>query len=223
MKGLITKAVLATGCSGILGSLGGCNMTCKDLYDPCYPQRYEAMSREEAAAASAPQIQNGHVLDQTVWNYHFETGTDRLTPGGQDHLAYLARRRPQADPSIYIQTAQDVSYDPASPDKYSTARYDLDGKRIAAVQKFLHAQTAGRHQEFTVLVHDPSEVGISAISAGVTALRHAASFQGSLPLSGGGGGGGGGAGGGGSAGGSGGGSSGGSGSGSGGSGSSGGK
>src|SRR5262245_29537467 len=126
MKGLITKAVLATGCSGILGSLGGCNMTCKDLYDPCYPQRYEAMSREETAAASAPQIQNGHALDQTVWNYHFEAGTDRLTVGGQEHLAYLARRRPQADPSIYIQTAQDVNYDPANPDRYSTARYDLD-------------------------------------------------------------------------------------------------
>jgi uncharacterized membrane protein YgcG len=187
MKGLITKAVLATGCSGILGSLGGCNMTCKDLYDPCYPQRYEAMSREEVHAASAPQIANGHVLDQTVWNYEFEAGTDRLTPGGLDQLAYLARRRPQADPTIYIQTAQDVIYDPASPDKYSAARYDLDGKRIAAVQKFLNAQTAGRHQEFTVLVHDPSEVGISANAVSRIVSRHNASFQGSLPASSGGG------------------------------------
>lgn len=192
MKGLITKAVLATGCTGILGSLGGCNMTCKDLYDPCYPQRYEAMSREEVHASSGPQIANGHVLDQTIWNYQFEMGTDRLTPGGLDQLAYIVRRRPQADPTIYIQTAQDVAYDPVNPDKYSAGRYDLDGKRIAAVQKFLNAQTVGRHQEFTVLVHDPAEVGISAAAASQIVGRHNFSFQGSLPVGGGGGGGGGG-------------------------------
>ncbi|MFL5242742.1 MAG: hypothetical protein ACJ8FY_11595 [Gemmataceae bacterium] len=187
MKGLITKAILASGCAGMLGTLGGCNMTCKDLYDPCYPQRYEAVSREEAGSATVPQVQNGHVLDQTVWNYQFELGTDRLTPGGLDALAYLARRRPQADPVIYIQTAQDVAYDPVNPDRYSAARYDLDSKRIQAVQKFLNAQTAGRHQDFQVLVHDPAEVGLSANAVGVIVGKHNGSYQGTLPVGGGGG------------------------------------
>jgi hypothetical protein len=186
MNGLITKAILASGCAGMLGTLGGCNLTCKDLYDTCYPQRYEAMSREEASSAFVPQVQNGHVLDQTVWNYQFELGSDRLTPGGLDALAYLARRRPQADPVIYIQTAQDVAYDPVNPDRFSAARYDLDSKRIQAVQKFLNAQTAGRHQDFQVLVHDPAEVGISANAAGVVVGKHTSSFQGTLPIGGGG-------------------------------------
>ena len=43
----------------------------------------------------APQMINGHVLDQGVYDEHFEAGTDKLTPGGQEHLKYLARRRPQ--------------------------------------------------------------------------------------------------------------------------------
>src|SRR5438132_1499098 len=33
-------------------------------------------------------------LNQTIWNHHFEWGTDQLTPGGLDHLAHLTRRRP---------------------------------------------------------------------------------------------------------------------------------
>ena len=70
----------------------------------------------------APQVSNGHVLDQTVWNYDFEPGTDKLTGGGLEHLAYLARRRPQPDPMVYLQTAQDVAYDPASPDKLAATR-----------------------------------------------------------------------------------------------------
>src|SRR5262249_3354877 len=151
------------------------------LYDPCYPQRYEAMSRDETYSASVPQIQNGHVLEQTVWNYQFELGSDRLTPGGLDHLAFLARRRPQPDPMVYIQTAQDIPYDPMNPDKFAAAKYDLDSRRIAAVQKFLNAQTSGRHLEFQVLVHDPSEVGIAAAAALTINGKANASFQGALP------------------------------------------
>ena len=70
----------------------------------------------------APQVNNGQVLDQTIWNYHFEPGTDRLTAGGLEHLAYIARRRPHPDTAVYLQTAQDVAYDPASPDKLAETR-----------------------------------------------------------------------------------------------------
>lgn len=184
MNGFINKTVLAASCAGLMGSLVGCTMTCKDLYDPCYPQRYEAQSREAVGAAITPQAQNGHVLDQTVWNYHFESGADHLTPAGMEHLAYLARRRPQADTVVYIQTAQDIIYDPAAPDKFASARYDLDSRRIQAVQKYLNAQTMGRHQEFQVLVHDPSEVGLSAIAASNSIGKSNSAFQGTLPLGG---------------------------------------
>src|SRR5262245_50118696 len=103
MKGLIIKAVLggfglaalaATGCVGT-----------EKCVDPCWPERYNYMARQEVYAASAPQIRNGHVLDQTVWNWHFKPGTDELHPAGMEKLDYIIRRRPQADCHVYVQTA----------------------------------------------------------------------------------------------------------------------
>jgi uncharacterized membrane protein YgcG len=195
MKGLMNKTLLASLCAGVLGTVGGCDTLLHNLYDPCYPQRYEHMSEQEANEVTAPQVQNGHVLDQTVWNYHFDSGTEKLTAGGLEHLAYLARRRPTPDTMIYLQAAQDIAYDPANPDKFAQARFDLDGKRIAAIQKFLNAQTSGRHLDFQVVVHDPAEVGIAGAPAAVSVQRMYGSSQGTLtsPAAGGGASGGGGA------------------------------
>ena len=82
-------------------SAGGCaacqaNASC---YDRCWPERYSNLAQRGVNAAFAPQVLNGHVLDQTVWNHHFETGTDRLTPGGIAVLQYISRRRPEPDRS----------------------------------------------------------------------------------------------------------------------------
>jgi hypothetical protein len=188
MKGIITRAVL-------LGAAAAAGLGCyeyRDLVDPCYPERYEYAARKEVVGAYGPQINNGHVLDQTVWSYDFEPTTDKLTPGGREHLAYLARRRPQPDAVVYIQTAVDgvdVGYDPAAPDKMADGRQDLDAKRIVAVQKFLTAQTAGRHVDFQVLVHDPAEDGMSAIPAAIAVGKaYTTRPQGGLPTGGGGGG-----------------------------------
>jgi uncharacterized membrane protein YgcG len=164
--------------------VGGCDKCLNNLYDPCYPQRYEHMSREEVNDLIAPQVQNGHVLDQTVWNYHFEAGSDKLTAGGLEHLAYLARRRPTADTVVYLQAAQDISYDPSNPDRFSQARVDLDGQRIAAIQKYLNAQTSGRHLDFQVVVHDPAEVGIAGIPAATSVQKMYNGAQGVLTGSG---------------------------------------
>src|SRR5438046_884319 len=112
MKGLIRKAALYLGCAvgaagmvgcattgsscGCGGGIGGgalpASANCcshKDLYDRCYPERYNNLAQREVNLAFTPQVQNGHVLDQTVWNHHFEKGTDKLTPGGMAHLQYL--------------------------------------------------------------------------------------------------------------------------------------
>src|SRR5216683_7993511 len=87
MKGLIKRAVLAL-CGGA-ACAGGC-YTYRDLVDPCYPHRYNHMASEEVHDAFVPQVQNGRVLEQTVWDYHFEPGSDKLTPGGMEHLDQLA-------------------------------------------------------------------------------------------------------------------------------------
>jgi hypothetical protein len=182
MKGFIAKTLCGVGL--LTGSIG-CNWwgieTCADLYDPCYPARYSYMARQEVIGATSPQMANGHVLDQTVWNSHFEAGSDKLTPGGYAKLGQLARRRPAPDPIVYIETAQDIPYDPATPDKFAQTRKELDQKRADAVQKYLLAYAGSRGLSFQVLVHDPNEVGIQAAPAGQSILRSNAAAVGTLP------------------------------------------
>jgi hypothetical protein len=179
MNGFIAKTVTVVGLAGISLVGAGC-YTYDDLVDPCYPERYEFAARQEVKAAFAPQVGNGHILDQTVWNYHFETGTAVLTQGGRDHLAYLARRRPCPDTCIYLQVAQDIPYDAAAPEKFTAARIELDGKRIQAVEDYLNAQTAGRNLVFTVTRHDPAMVDQSAVEMGISIRLMQTSSQGSL-------------------------------------------
>jgi hypothetical protein len=162
MKGFITRGLALAGGAALLATAVGC-YGYGDLVDPCWPYRYAYEAKTEVNAASAPQIANGHVLDQTVWNWMFEPGTDRLTWGGLDHLAYLVRRRPYPDCQVFLQTAQDIPYDPAHPERFAELRCDLDARRIAAVQKYLTADAAGRHVDFQVTVIDPSDPGQSAI------------------------------------------------------------
>src|SRR5262249_1105401 len=144
-----------TGLLALVGCYSPGSATYHDLVDPCYPQRYEAMARHEVNEGMAAQIDNGHVLDQTVWDDHFEAGTDKLTPGGLEPLKILVRRRPQPDPVIFVQAAQDVAYDPAHPEAFVKARAELTGKRVQAVQAFLGAYTAAAPVDFHVAVHDP--------------------------------------------------------------------
>jgi hypothetical protein len=163
MNGLITRA-LAVACAGTcLAAAGGCKLY-RNLVDPCYPERYAYEARESVVGAFGAQVNNGHVLDQTVWAWHFEKGSDRLTLAGQEHLSYLARRRPQPDPKVYLQTATalDVSYDPAAPDKLVNARAELDARRVQSIQKYLGAATAARPVAFDVQIHDPGDVGFHA-------------------------------------------------------------
>ncbi|MBX7104056.1 MAG: hypothetical protein K1X57_08235 [Gemmataceae bacterium] len=157
MNRVISKTLAATTLASGLAATGCTNLG--KCIDPCYPERYIASARSSVTAAFAPQVQNGHILDQTVWNYHFETGKDELTAGGRDHLDGLVRRRPSPDPRVFIATARDLVYDAGNPDKFVELRRDLDEKRAIAVQKYLAAQTAGRPMQFEMVVHDPSDVG----------------------------------------------------------------
>ncbi|HZY86433.1 MAG TPA: hypothetical protein VFE78_16485 [Gemmataceae bacterium] len=175
-----------SGCAGCDGSRFGNCQAYRNLVDPCYPQRYEFMARREVNGAFIPQVQNGHVLDQTIWNYMFEVGTDRLTTGGLAHLAYMARRRPCPDTVVYLQTAQDVVYDAANPDKLVSTRQELDVKRGQAIERYLVAQTAG-HVVPQIVVHDPAEVGQAAIPVGFSVQQMYFRSRGGLQGGGGGG------------------------------------
>ncbi len=117
----------------------------------------QPQSRRDTKAACQPEAYNGRVLDQTIWNWYFEPGTERLTAGGLEHLAWIGRRKPQPDTLVFLQTAQDFPYDPTAPDKLAETRADLDARRIVAIKKVLQAQTEGKYQ-FEIEIHDPAEI-----------------------------------------------------------------
>jgi hypothetical protein len=165
MNGFIPRTALGLGLCFF--GLAGCACY-REIVDPCWPQRYNALARQSVNEADNAQAYNGHVLDQTVWNYHFEhdpkTGapTDRLNPAGIEHLRYISRRRPAPDCTVYLATAQDLpNLAELEPQVILQLRAELDSRRIVAIQKFLAAQTAG-HFDFHVEIHDPAEVGLPA-------------------------------------------------------------
>lgn len=158
MTKLVAGAVLAGGAA----LAAGCHSDGSDHWhgDPCWPDRYSNESRAAVVANFQPQVENGQVLDQTVWNMHFEFGTDKLNGAGMDKLDQIARRRPHPDPRVFIQTARDIAYDPAKSEEYGAKRQELDTKRTAAVQKYLGATLTGRQTSFDVQVHDPAMPGV---------------------------------------------------------------
>jgi hypothetical protein len=187
MNGLIRRSLKVLCLAGIAALGGCCEKDCRlcDWYDNCWLERYSYQAAQSELQTFAAQVHNGHVLDQTVFTYHFETGTDRLNQGGMEHLAYLARRRPMPDTCIYLQTAQDVYYDSTAPEQFNSARAELDGKRIAAIQRFLNAETAGRSLVFDVAVNNAPTPGLPSDPIGRAVFLNYSSFKGALTPSGG--------------------------------------
>ena len=157
MNRLVAGAVLAGGAA----LAAGCHTDGHSKHaDPCWPDRYSNEARAAVVANFQPQVENGHVLDQTVWNTHFEFGTDKLNGAGMDKLDQLARRRPHPDQRVFLQTARDIVYDAGKPEEDAARRQEMDTTRGTAVQKYLSATLTGRQASFDVQIHDPSVPGI---------------------------------------------------------------
>jgi hypothetical protein len=153
MKGFIRQAILGSSLGAALAGVGGC-LDYHELVDPCWPERYNYQARHAVRDTFNAQAANGHALDQTMWNQHFETGSDKLIKAGEEHLKYLARRHPAPDPHVFVQTSWDSKGD----------RTALDQKRVQAVQNYL-ASVMVNHPgsvSFDVSVVDFAEPGMPA-------------------------------------------------------------
>jgi hypothetical protein len=166
MNGIGRKSLLV-GCLAACAAVTGCSKSYNDIVDPCWPQRYSCMAREEVTTPFGTQANNGLVLDQTVWNYHFAEGKADLNAMGKGHLDRLARRRPGPVPEIYVQTAQDIS---KPLDQIAAERARLDGERMKAVTDYLAATRAD--VPFKVAVHNPSPVGLNGVEADTATQGH---------------------------------------------------
>jgi len=185
MNGFIKRTTLLawrgtamTAVAFVVAAGAGC-VQYRDLVDPCYPERYEFAARKEVHEGFVPQVQNGHILDQTIWNWMFYPGKEQLHPSGMEHLTYLIRRRPAPDAVIYLASSQDIAYDPAAPEKFVAARNDLNQRRKVAIEKYVAAQAADRGLKFEVMIHDPAEPALPGEALRGAAVRWYGAFQGS--------------------------------------------
>jgi hypothetical protein len=154
MNGIIRHAALGASLSAALAALTGCVPEYRELVDTCWPERYSYQARNSVRESFNNQAANGHALDQTMWNQYFESGGPRLTKAGEEHLKYLARRRPVPDPHLYVQTSYDAKGE----------RAELDRLRVQAVQNYLASLMANHNVAvtFEVTVHDAPEPGLPA-------------------------------------------------------------
>jgi hypothetical protein len=161
MKGFITKNTLRLCLSGAcLVSLIGCYHY-RELVDPCWPERYNAMARHGVRDPFYAQADKGHLLEQTVWNWMFDTDkaggpTENLNGAGMARLAQITRTLPAPDMQLFLQTAQDVPYtNGVAPEKIVAQREQLNKRRIDSILRFMSTQTpAGGSGAFQVAVHD---------------------------------------------------------------------
>jgi hypothetical protein len=184
MNGFIKRTMFAAWLGSVAAISGCCGCGDKphlsDCYDTCWLQRYSFQADQSVNAAFGAQVNNGHILDQTVMTYEFEPGTANLTPGGVAHLECLASRRPAPDPHVFLQSALDVPYDPAAPNNSVAARQELNAKRVESIQRFLTAETAGRPVVFDVVVHAAPTPGLPAPPLGIATTHFYNGFRGAL-------------------------------------------
>ena len=181
-----TKSSCADGGCGAAGGRGNSllgDASLQDRYnacvDPCWPERYTYVARQEVISPFANQVANGRAIDQTIFNGDFEQGTDKLTPGGLQKLDTIARRRP-VNGQVFVQTSRDIAYDAANREQFAKTKADLDAKRADAVQGYLAASTGGRKLNFEVAITDPQDMTLPVIGPALSIRGYAFQFQSGL-------------------------------------------
>jgi hypothetical protein len=146
---LIVGGLASLGCTG-----PGVQSRYQRIVDPCQQERYKNLSRDNVLQPFDAMANNANTLDATLWNNHFEPGKDTLNASGLKKIDYIARRLPVPTSKVWIQTARDLPYDAAAPQKLVSARADLDAKRCQAVLAYLSAQPNAQAMHYDVQAHD---------------------------------------------------------------------
>ena len=133
----------------------------RNWIDPSWPDRYNYAARQAVIAPFAQQVANGHFTNQTIWNWYFEPGTDKLNGAGMEKLDSIARTTPNPDTKLFLQAARDLGVTPENTDRIVALRDDLTAKRAAAIQRYMATQP-GPTVLYEVSVVDMPTPGIYA-------------------------------------------------------------
>lgn len=131
-----------------------------------WPERNSYLARQAVLHPFEVQQNNAAVLNDVVLNGFFDNGSATLNGVGRDKLDQLNRRMPAVNPTVYIQTSNDVVYDDKAPEKAAVARVELDQKRANAVLAYLNARPS-RGVSWSVQAIDIADPSIN--SAGPSA------------------------------------------------------
>ena len=157
-------AVLLLGGVASMGCTGGPGIQSRyqKIVDPCQHERYKVQARDNVLQPFDAMANNAAVLDMTLWNTNFEPGKEAINASGMKKIDYIARRLPSPPGKVWIQTARDLPYDAANPDKLMTARSILDAKRSQTVLAYLAVQPNGSTLHYEVQAHDATPPAMDA-------------------------------------------------------------
>ncbi len=133
-----------------------------NIVDPCLQERYKASARDNVVQPFDAMANNANNLDVTLWNHHFDAGAETLNSSGLKKIDYIARRLPEPAGKVWIQTARDLPYDAANPQKLANVRTELDAKRSQQVLAYLAAQPNGHMMHYDVQAHDAVDPAMPA-------------------------------------------------------------
>jgi hypothetical protein len=159
---IVTTGLSSIGCVSKCSTRPGVEARYNNLVDPCWPERYSYQARENVLNPFELQANNAQILNHTLWNYHFERGTAKLTAHGYQKLDSIAQQRGHADGKLYLQTARDLIYDPKAPEKLPAERSQLDQDRAQAILAYMNAQPAGRNLAYDVQPIDAADPSINS-------------------------------------------------------------
>jgi hypothetical protein len=189
MKRCFRVAAAALMMAGGLGSVGcahrgGASRSAGDgahgtYIDPSWPDRYNYAARQAVIAPFAQQVANGHFINQVLWTWYFEPGTDKLNGAGMEKLDSIARSTPAPDTKLYVQAARDVAVTAENVDKVAAMRNDLTVKRAAAIQRYLATQP-GAPVTYEISVVDMPTPGIYAPFASRAFNGQTAGYRGGI-------------------------------------------
>jgi hypothetical protein len=187
MRRIIQAASAAAILTTVLGSVGCAHQkdrTLEDCYrnywDESWPDRYDYAARQSVLAPFSQQAFNGHFLEQTLWNWYFDPGTDHLTAGGIQKLDTIARMTPMPDPKIFIQTARDIPASMETPERSAAQRDDLNARRAAAVKRYMSTQPGLIPVAYEVYITDAPVPGIFSAFAAKAFVGQIAGYTGAI-------------------------------------------
>jgi hypothetical protein len=167
---VIAGGLGSVGCAGRAGSTGdGARGNC---IDPSWPDRYNYAARQAVIAPFAQQVANGHFINQVMWNWYFDAGTDKLNGAGMEKLDSIARTTPNPDTKLFIQAARDIGVTADNAAKIGAMRDDITAKRAAAIHRYMATQPG------PTVIYDISVVDMP--TAGIAAPFATGSYRGQL-------------------------------------------